>query len=104
MDESGTWFFVKAGAVDVNLLCSNDTKNDGYNDEEKGYRPSCNCANGNLQDWTWNSTYFTNVGQEVDQFRLHSLHYDGGWGDRSRMYNFSFWVRSLWSTRSGPRR
>ena len=93
MDESGTWFYVVAGQQEVNILCSDDTHQQNYTGAEWGQRPGYNCPNGNLQTWTWNGTYEVDTDTSVTEFHLHSLHYDGGWGDRSRLYHFTFWVR-----------
>jgi len=93
MEESATFFFARAEGKDSNILCGDFIASGGYDNAEKGYKPSYSCANTTGITWAWDGKYQGEADAEVDEFHLRSFHYDSGWGDRSRLYSLEVWVR-----------
>ncbi|MCB9764212.1 MAG: putative metal-binding motif-containing protein [Alphaproteobacteria bacterium] len=98
MENSGTFFYiVDSAGTEEDMWCQDNAGATGdqcnYSASEYAYEPNYTCSTTSAGTYTWSTADIFTYSNEVDLFRITSLHEDGGHGDYSRLYYFDFWVR-----------
>ncbi|MCB9761336.1 MAG: hypothetical protein H6739_15950 [Alphaproteobacteria bacterium] len=99
MEDSGIWFYVTAGASDMNLDCYGVDNQDcspsgtaSYTNAEYAYLPGYTCPNTASGTFTMTPDFQDDLGVEINTFHIRSMMCDF-YGDYSRLYRWALWVR-----------